>query len=141
LSFHRPRAKKWAAFSDSAVREQGVELIFRQKPSFHSSAPLGRVLEMRHTEVAHRSAASVYSRGRPRFEDVDHCLAWGKEFLGRAGKAFGNHVFKHDDGGFWSDYPVNSSIMSIRRLAHRAQIVVDPHFTETEKFAMAANNR
>jgi hypothetical protein len=95
---------------------------------------------MRHTEVAHRSAAPLYARGKPRFEDVDLCLAWGKEFLGMVGKAFGNHVFKHD-GGFWSDYPVNSSIMSIRRLAHRARIVVDAHFAETEKFAAPANIR
>jgi hypothetical protein len=30
---------------------------------------------MRHTEVAQRSAAPLYASGKPRFEDVDHCLA------------------------------------------------------------------
>ena len=135
------RTKKWAALSDSDVQQQGVELIFQQKPTFKSSAALGRVLEMRHTEIAHRSAALVYARGKPRFDDVDYCLAWGKEFLGMVGNAFGNHVFEYDDGGFWSDYAVKSSIMSIRRLAHRAGIVVDPHLSENERLAAAANNR
>jgi hypothetical protein len=141
LGLGAARAKRWAPLSDTEVREQGVELIFQRKPSFKSSVALGRVLEVRHTEVAHRSAAPVYGRGRPRFEDVDHCLTWGKEFLGMVGKAFGNHVFKHDDGGFWSDYPVNSSIMSLRRLTHRARIVLDPHLTENERFAAAATTK
>ena len=59
---------------------------------------------MQHTEIAHRGQDPQYERGRPKFEDVDHCIVWGKEFLGMVGKAFGNHVFKFDEGGYWSDY-------------------------------------
>ncbi len=141
LRLDSQRAKKWAALDDAAVREKGIELLFKQRPTFKSSAALGRVLEMRHTEVAHRSAAPVYAKGKPRFEEVDHCLVWGKEFLGMVGKAFGNHVFKYDDGGFWTDYPVKSSIMSLRRLTHQAGIVVDARFAETERLRAAANIR
>jgi len=125
----------WASLPDSAVRDKAVEVILRGRPTFTSSEELGRVLEMRHTEIAHRALDPAYDRGRPKFEDVDHCIGWGKEFIGMVGKAFGNHVFKFDDGTFWSDYDVKSSIMSIRRLTHKAGIVVDTGFAETERLA------
>jgi hypothetical protein len=125
----------WVALSDSAARDKAVEMILRRRPTFSSSGELGRVLEMRHTEVAHRARDPSYDRGRPKFEDVDHCIGWGKEFIAMAGRAFGNHIFKYDDGSFWSDYDVKSSIVSIRRLTHQAGIVVDPDFASMERLA------
>jgi AbiU2 len=135
LQLSKQQREAWTALSDSTARDKAVEIILRRRPTFSSSEELGRVLEMRHTEIAHRSLETCYDRGRPKFEDVDHCIGWGKEFIGMVGKAFGNHVFKYDDGGFWSEYDVKSSIMSIRRLTHKAGIVVDSGFSETERLA------
>lgn len=141
LQLTKQQRDTWAALSDSAARDKAVEIILRRRPTFSSSEELGRVLEMRHTEIAHRAQDPRYDRGRPKFEDVDHCMGWGKEFIGMVGKAFGNHVFKYDDGGFCSDYDVKSSIMSIRRLAHKAGIVVDSGFAETERLAASSSEK
>jgi AbiU2 len=130
----------WIGLSDSAARDKAIEIILRRRPTFSSSDELGRVLEMRHTEIAHRTLDPRFDRGRPKFEDVDHCINWGKEFIGMVGKVFGNHVFKYDDGSYWSDYDVKSSIMSIRRLTHKAGIVIDPGFAETERL-MATSSK
>lgn len=135
LQLSKRQRDAWADLSDSAVRDKGVEAILRKRPTFDSSEQLGRVLEMRQSEIAHRASVTTYDRGRPKFEDVDHCISWGKEFIGMVGKAFGKKAFKRDDGSFLSDSLVKSSVMSIRRLTHKAGIVVDAGLAETERLA------
>jgi hypothetical protein len=133
LQYLPNKGKGLAQLEENALLKRGLHIISTTRPTHSNCAELERVLEMRHTEVAHKSADSSRENCRPTFEDVDHCLDWGKEFIGMVGKAFGNHVFKYDDGGFWSDYDIKSSIMSIRRLTHKAGIVIDPVFAETER--------
>lgn len=118
---------------EKVLLQRGLQIISTSRPTPNNSDELTRVLEIRHTQVAHRSADTPGEDRGPTFEDVDFCLNWGKEFIGMVGKAFGNHIFKYDDGGFWSDYDIKSSIVSIRRLTHKAGIVIDPGFAETER--------
>jgi hypothetical protein len=122
-----------AQLEENALLKRGLQIISTTRPTPNNCAELRRVLEIRHTEVAHKATDTSEENRRPTFEDVDYCLDWGKEFVGMVGKAFGNHVYKYDDGGFWSDYDIKSSIMSIRRLTHKAGIVIDPGFAETER--------
>lgn len=129
----------WAGLSEAAARDKAIDVLLRQRPTFRSSEQLRRVLDIRHTEVAHRALDPPYEHSRAKFEDIDHCLDWGKEFLGMAGRAFGNHVFKSDSGDFWTEYGVKSSVMSIRRLAHKAGCVIDSGFAETERLAAMLN--
>ena len=131
--------KEWeslAQLEDKALLQHGLQIISTSRPTAKNCAELKRVLEIRHTRVAHRSATSA-GEGGATFEDVDHCLDWAKEFIGMVGKAFGNHIFKYDDGTFWSEYDIKSSVMSIRRLTHKAGIVIDPGFAETERLMAA----
>lgn len=119
-----------ARCDDEAIQKRAARIIQSSRPTFRNSEVLQRVLSVRHNEVAHRSHDAVLIR--PTFADVDHCLDWGKQFIGMVGKAFGSHVFKCDDGGYWSDFGVKSALMGMRRLTHRAGIVVDPKFVEME---------
>jgi hypothetical protein len=127
-------AKKRAgllARNDDHLRSDGVEILFRRRPTFNSSVALRKAMNVRHNEIAHRSAEAT--AGRPSFEDVDNCLSWGKEFIGMVGKAFSNIVFKYDDGGFWSDNGVKSTIFGLQRLCHVAGIVIDPQLLEHDR--------
>jgi hypothetical protein len=118
--------------SDSELVERGFEIIARRRPTRDGSAQLKRVMQIRHTEVAHDSEERDQD-DRPTFEDVDHLLTWAKDFVGMVGKAFGNHIFKFDDGSYWSDFDVKSSVVGLRRLTHKAGIVIDQGYAETER--------
>ena len=85
---------------------------------------------MRHKEYAHNSLEILAQRAK--WDDIDHCLAWGKRFIGMVGKAFSNSVFIYEDETFYTDTNVSSVITQLRRLTHQAKIVIDPAFAELD---------
>lgn len=135
LKIGERQRREWEALSEVAIHDRAVDMLFKQRPTFNSSEQLHRVLNTRHTEIAHRELDPLYKHGRPKFGDVDHCITWAKDFLGMAGRAYGNRAFKSDNGNFWTDGDVASSVMSMRRLAHKSGIVVDQKFAEMDRLA------
>ena len=109
-------------------------MVSQRQPTQRSSDELRRIVEIRHFEVAHNASADRGgSDGRATFGDVDKVLSWAEEFVAMVGVAFGNYVFRFDDGTYWHDYDVKSSVVSFRLLAHRAGIVIDPREEEMER--------
>lgn len=114
--------------SNEEIRTTGIEIISKQRPTSKGSEELQRVIQVRHDEIAHNAVKGLpTSYDRPTFDDVKHCLDWGREFIEMVGESFGIGTFVEE---------VASPAQGIRNLAHKAGIVIDPNRQALEAFKM-----
>lgn len=121
ISWAAPRTRLGDIPTD-AILERSFAAIRKSYPTEANCPQLRRLLETRHTEIAHR--AQQPSIERAKWDDAYWCLDWAERFTQMLRKGLRSPV---------PHMSIADSLWAFQRLAHSASAVLDPRLTAHEE--------